>query len=343
MLLRNGVDLKPFNTMALAAPAAHFVQAETDAQLREALLLAEREGWQVTLLGGGSNMILAGPVSGLVVRVASRGRRVLSRGSEQVLIEAEAGESWHQLVCWALDLGLSGIENLALIPGTVGAAPVQNIGAYGVELCDCLDSVQALDRQTGELCWFDRGQCDFAYRDSRFKREAGRYVILRVRLRLWRQPRLAVDYAPLAEAWRATGLQAADARVVAALVMRIRQSKLPDPLTLPNAGSFFKNPVVPVDQAQRLAERFPSMPQYAQAGGGVKLAAAWLIDQAGWKGFRDGAVGVHSEQALVLVNHGGATGAQILALAARIRADVLTRYGVELEQEPPVVGAAALP
>lgn len=343
MLLRNGVDLKPFNTMALAAPAAHFVQAETDVQLREALLLAEREGWPVTLLGGGSNMILAGPVSGLVVRVASRGRRVLSRGSEQVLIEAEAGESWHQLVCWALDLGLSGIENLALIPGTVGAAPVQNIGAYGVELCDCLDSVQALDRQTGELCWFERGQCDFAYRDSRFKREAGRYVILRVRLRLWRQARLAVDYAPLAEAWRATGLQAADARVVAALVMRIRQSKLPDPLILPNAGSFFKNPVVPVDQAQRLAERFPSMPQYVQAGGGVKLAAAWLIDQAGWKGFRDGAAGVHSEQALVLVNHGGATGAQILALAARIRADVLTRYGVELEQEPPVVGAAALP
>ena len=143
-----------------------------------------------------------GPVSGLVVRVASRGRRVLSRGSEQVLIEAEAGESWHQLVCWALDLGLSGIENLALIPGTVGAAPVQNIGAYGVELCDCLDSVQALDRQTGELCWFERGQCDFAYRDSRFKREAGRYVILRVRLRLWRQARPAVDYAPLAEAWR---------------------------------------------------------------------------------------------------------------------------------------------
>ena len=343
MLLRNGVDLKPFNTMALAAPAAHFVQAETDAQLREALLLAEREGWPVMVLGGGSNMILAGPVSGLVVRVASRGRRVLSRGSEQVLIEAEAGESWHQLVCWALDLGLSGIENLALIPGTVGAAPVQNIGAYGVELCDCLDSVQALDRQTGELCWFERGQCDFAYRDSRFKREAGRYVILRVRLRLWRQARPAVDYAPLAEAWRATGLQAADARVVAALVMRIRQSKLPDPLILPNAGSFFKNPVVPVDQAQRLAERFPSMPRYAQAGGGVKLAAAWLIDQAGWKGFRDGAAGVHSEQALVLVNHGGATGAQILALAARIRADVLTRYGVELEQEPPVVGAAALP
>tara|TARA_Y100000758_G_scaffold301991_1_gene268948 strand:+ start:1367 stop:2392 length:1026 start_codon:yes stop_codon:yes gene_type:complete len=338
MRLRDGVDLQPFNTMALAAPAAHFVQVRSDAELQAALALAEREGWLVTLFGGGSNMILAGPVPGLVIRMASRGRRVLSRGTEQVLIEAEAGENWHQLVCWSLDLGLNGLENLALIPGTVGAAPVQNIGAYGVELCDCFDSLQALDRQTGELCWFKRADCDFAYRDSRFKREAGRYVILRVRLSLARQPRLAVGYAPLAEAWKATGLRVPDARVVAALVAQIRQSKLPDPAVLPNAGSFFKNPVVSADQAQGLAQRFPAMPQFAQADGSVKLAAAWLIDQAGWKGFRDGAAGVHKEQALVLVNHGGASGAQILQLAARIRADVLARYGVELEQEPPVIG-----
>ncbi|RGP56705.1 UDP-N-acetylmuramate dehydrogenase [Pseudomonas abyssi] len=338
MRMQEGADLKPFNSMALSAPAEHLLEVANDRELREALALAQRNGWPLTLMGGGSNLILAGAVSGLVVRMVSRGRRVLSRDAEQVVIQAEAGESWHQLVCWSLDLGLSGLENLALIPGTVGAAPVQNIGAYGVELCDCFDSLQALDRETGELCWFDREQCSFAYRDSRFKRETGRYVILRVRLRLWRRARLRVGYAPLAAAWAATGLSEPDARVVAALVVRIRQSKLPDPQILPNAGSFFKNPVVSVGQARQLLERYPSMPQFTQADGTVKLAAAWLIDQAGWKGFRDGAAGVHSEQALVLVNHGGATGAQILELAARIRADVLARYGVELEQEPPVIG-----
>ena len=156
MRMQEGADLKPFNSMALSAPAEHLLEVANDRELREALALAQRNGWPLTLMGGGSNLILAGAVSGLVVRMVSRGRRVLSRDTEQVVIEAEAGENWHQLVCWSLDLGLSGLENLALIPGTVGAAPVQNIGAYGVELCDCFDSLQALDRETGELCWFDR-------------------------------------------------------------------------------------------------------------------------------------------------------------------------------------------
>ncbi|MEL0167861.1 MAG: UDP-N-acetylmuramate dehydrogenase [Pseudomonadaceae bacterium] len=338
LVLEFDADLQPFNSMAISERAERLVRVESDAELREALALADDHGWPVTLLGGGSNVVLAGPVAGLVILMGSRGRRVLARDADTVLIEAQAGENWHRLVCWSLDLGLSGLENLALIPGTVGAAPVQNIGAYGVEVRDLFDSLDALDRNTGEIRRFSRDQCAFAYRDSVFKRSGGRYVILRVRLRLQTRPQLQVEYAPLASAWAATGLARADARVVAELVMAIRRSKLPDPAAIPNAGSFFKNPLVSARQASALATQFPAMPRYVQADGQVKLAAGWLIDQAGWKGFREGPVGVHSEQALVLVNPGGGSGAQVLGLAERIRQDVSQRYGVVLEQEPPVVG-----
>lgn len=338
LALESDADLQPFNSMAISERAERLVRVESDAQLREALALADAHGWPVTLLGGGSNVVLAGPVPGLVLVMCSRGRRVLRRDGDAVLIEAEAGENWHRLVGWSLDLGLSGLENLALIPGTVGAAPVQNIGAYGVEVRDLFDSLDALDRETGEILGFSLEECEFAYRDSVFKREVGRYVILRVRLRLHTHAQLRVDYAPLAAAWAATGLARPDARVVAELVMSIRRSKLPDPSVMPNAGSFFKNPLVSASVASALAAQFPSMPQFLQTDGQVKLAAGWLIDQAGWKGFRDGPVGVHSEQALVLVNPGGGTGAQVLGLAEKIRQDVLQRYGVLLEQEPPVVG-----
>ena len=338
LTVESGVDLQPFNSMAIKARAEHLVRVQSDAQLRQALELAQASGWPVTLLGGGSNVVLAGDVAGLVVVMCSRGRRVLAREPRGVLIEAEAGENWHQLVCWTLDLGLAGLENLSLIPGTAGAAPVQNIGAYGVEVRELFDSLDALDRETGEIRSFSLQECAFAYRDSLFKRAAGRYVILRIRLCLQSRPCLRVDYAPLAAAWQATGLTRADARVVAELVMSIRRSKLPDPALIPNAGSFFKNPLVSARVADELAARFPTMPQFPQDGGEVKLAAGWLIDQAGWKGFRDGPVGVHREQALVLVNPGGGTGAQVLGLAEKIRQDVLQRYGVLLEQEPPVVG-----
>lgn len=332
------VDLQPYNSFAIAECAERLVWVERDAELIEALDLAAEQGWPVTLLGGGSNLVLAGPVPGLVIGMRSRGRRLLSRADGFAVIEAEAGENWHALVNWSLDLGLSGLENLALIPGTVGAAPVQNIGAYGVELCERFDSLDAWDRQQQRYCRLDAGQCRFAYRDSLFKQEPGRYVILRVRLRLPTRPDLRIDYAPLAAAWAATGLSRPDSRVVAELVCAIRRSKLPDPAVLGNAGSFFKNPLVEAEQAQALLARFPGMPHYPQADGRCKLAAGWLIDRAGWKGRRQGAVGVHAEQALVLVNHGGARGTEVLALAEAIQADIQQQFGVRLEMEPQRLG-----
>lgn len=334
------VSLRAFNSLAIDEPAEHWVSVSSEAELFAALTLALERSWPVSLLGGGSNLLLCGPVSGLVIHLALRGRRVLERSADRVLIEAAAGESWHQLVNWTLDLGLAGLENLSLIPGTAGAAPVQNIGAYGVELEQCLHSVDALDRQQDRVVTLDRAACRFAYRDSIFKRQAGRYVILRVRLTLRPQARAVqqISYAPLARAWAATGLQQPDARVVSALVCQIRRSRLPDPAQLPNAGSFFHNPLVSTAQADQLLARYPQLVHYPQADGQVKLAAGWLIDQAGWKGYREGAVGVHSEQALVLVNHGGARGRDILQLARRIQADIRRRYGVELQIEPQLLG-----
>ena len=337
--LQQDVALATMNTFGIDERAERLCFIHDETGLRGALELAARHGWEVNLIGGGSNLILSGPVPGLTLVMRSRGRRVLQRTADSVLIEGEAGENWHQLVCWSLDLGFHGLENLSLIPGTLGAAPVQNIGAYGVELCDLFESLDALDRSTGQVCRLDRQQCRFAYRDSLFKQQPGRYVILRVRLRLATRPVPRLDYAPLAAAWQAAGITRPDSRVVSRLVCDIRRSKLPDPAELGNAGSFFKNPLVSEPQARVLLDQYPGMPHYPQVNGTVKLAAGWLIEQAGWKGRCRERVGVHRDQALVLVNLGGARGADVMALAADIRRDVLGRFGVSLEMEPQLLGA----
>ncbi|WP_150303954.1 UDP-N-acetylmuramate dehydrogenase [Pseudomonas saliphila] len=338
LALIENADLRAHNTLGISEQVERLVFVENDRELTEALSLADQHAWAVTLLGGGSNLVLAGRVQGLVVVMRSRGRRVITRSGHSVVIEAEAGENWHALVNWTLDLGLSGLENLSLIPGTAGAAPVQNIGAYGVELKDVLESVEVYDRLTATTCQLSPGQCRFAYRDSLFKQEAGRYVILRVRLRLSSVTEPKLDYGPLANAWQATGLQRVDARVISELVCQIRRSKLPDPAQLANAGSFFKNPLVSAELALQLQHQWPGLPSFVQPDGRYKLAAGWLIDQAGWKGYRDGDAGVHREQALVLVNYGEARGEHIMTLASRIQADIQERFGVLLEMEPIVLG-----
>ena len=330
-------SLKPFNTFAVNARARYFAEARNDHEVREALAAARRLGLPLYVLGGGSNLLLTQDLEALVLRLNSRGIRVLADDGEQVLLEAEAGEPWHPFVLHSLALGLAGLENLSLIPGTVGAAPIQNVGAYGVEISDVFAGLTALDRTTGELCELDGAACAFAYRDSLFKQQAGRYIILRVRFALQRTAHLRLDYGPLRQRLQQMGVQQPTPRDVSEAVCSIRREKLPDPQVLGNAGSFFKNPLVSAEQADELRQRHPELVAYPQTDGQIKLAAGWLIEQAGWKGFREGDAAVHDRQALVLVNHGQATGKQLRALAQRIQVDIAARFGVTLEIEPNVI------
>ncbi|HBN8231098.1 MULTISPECIES: UDP-N-acetylmuramate dehydrogenase [Pseudomonas aeruginosa group] len=332
--LQEQCSLKPYNSFGIDVRARLLAHAHGEADVREALALARQRSLPLLVIGGGSNLLLTRDVEALVLRMASQGRRILSEASDMVLVEAEAGETWDPFVQWSLEQGLAGLENLSLIPGTVGAAPMQNIGAYGVELKDVFDSLTALDRQDGSLREFDREACRFGYRDSLFKQEPDRWLILRVRLRLSRRSGLHLDYGPVRQRLQEEGIANPTAQDVSRVICAIRREKLPDPAVLGNAGSFFKNPLVSATQAAMLRRTYPDLVAYPQADGQVKLAAGWLIDKGGWKGFRDGPVGVHAQQALVLVNHGGASGAQVQALAERIQADVRQRFGVELEREP---------
>lgn len=327
------LSLKPFNTFAVDVRAEQFVEVRDDAQIREALQYAQAREMAVLVIGGGSNLLLTRDREGLVMRMASRGIRIVSEKGAQVVVEAEAGEPWHGFVTHCLELGLAGLENLSLIPGTVGAAPMQNIGAYGVEIKDVFHSLTALDRQTGEVRDFIGHECAFGYRDSVFKQMPGRWLILRVRFTLSREAALRLDYGPVRQRLEEQGIVAPSAMDVSRAICSIRREKLPDPAELGNAGSFFKNPVIGAAQARALQLEYPGLVAYPQ-GDEVKLAAGWLIEQAGWKGFREGDAGVHRLQALVLVNYGHATGQQLQALALRIQADIAVRFGVELEMEP---------
>lgn len=328
------VSLKPFNTFGIDVKARYFTQARNDDDVRAALADAAQRHVAVLVIGGGSNLLLTHDIDALVLHMASRGRRVLSEQGERVVVEAEAGEPWHAFVQWSLEQGLSGLENLSLIPGTVGAAPMQNVGAYGVEIKDVFAGLTALDRQTGELRDFGLEECAFGYRDSLFKREPGRWLILRVRFALDRTLRAHLDYGPVRQRLSEQGIEQPTAQAISDAICSIRREKLPDPLELGNAGSFFKNPVVSAALTEQIRARYPSVVAYPQANGQVKLAAGWLIEQAGWKGHREGDAGVHRLQSLVLVNYGQATGVQLHELARKIQADILERFGVELEMEP---------
>ncbi|PVZ39468.1 UDP-N-acetylmuramate dehydrogenase [Pseudomonas sp. CC120222-01a] len=328
------VSLKAYNTFGIDVKARYFTQAHCDDEVREALAQARQRELAVQVIGGGSNLLLTRDIDAVVLHMASRGRRVLSDDGERVVVEAEAGEPWHPFVQWSLAQGYCGLENLSLIPGTVGAAPMQNVGAYGVEVKDVFAGLTALDRETGELRDFDLEACAFGYRDSVFKRNAGRWLILRVRYALSRTLRAHLDYGPVRQRLLEQGVEQPSAQAISDAICSIRREKLPDPSELGNAGSFFKNPVVSAGLVERIRARYPGVVAYPQADGQVKLAAGWLIEQAGWKGYREGDAGVHRLQSLVLVNYGQASGAQVYALAQRIQADILERFGVELEMEP---------
>ncbi len=338
-----GAPLSALNTFGIAATARVLWRVESAADVTQVVrALRDEPGGAPLVLGGGSNLLLTGDLERPVLQVAIRGRRVVSDDGESVVVEAGAGEPWDPLVRWTLAQGAAGLENLALIPGTAGAAPIQNIGAYGVEQRDTFDSLDAVDLVDGTTRRFDAADCAFGYRDSVFKGpDGGRWLVVAVRWRLSRTPRLAIDYGELRDELARAGVAAPGPVDVADAVSAIRRRKLPDPATLGNAGSFFKNPVVPAALADALRAREPGLPAW-QAGERVKLSAAWMIDRCGWKGHRDGDAGVHAAHALVLVNHGAATGAQLLALARRIRDSVRARFGVELEPEPVIAGPATL-
>jgi UDP-N-acetylmuramate dehydrogenase len=332
--LQSSVSLKPFNTFGVDVRARLFAEAHSDADVREALAYSTQHGISLLVIGGGSNLLLSGDIDALVLRMASRGIRLTHEDCGGAIVEAEAGEPWHAFVLDMLARGLSGLENLSLIPGTVGAAPMQNIGAYGVEIKDVFHSLVALDRLSGELREFSAQDCAFGYRDSVFKREVGRWLILRVRFKLNYAATLHLDYGPVRQRLQEQGISEPTPIHVSRAICAIRSEKLPDPALLGNAGSFFKNPLVSAQLAEQIKQQHPGVVAYPQADGQVKLAAGWLIEQAGWKGFRDGDAGVHTLQSLVLVNYGAATGAQLLDLAQRIQADIQQRFGVSLEMEP---------
>ncbi|MFO7993252.1 MAG: UDP-N-acetylmuramate dehydrogenase [Marinobacter sp.] len=336
--IQENVFLGEMNSLGIAARARYFVSVTSLEALREALNWASAESAQPLILGGGSNLVFAGDYQGLVIRMANARRCWEHVDGDGATLVLGAGENWHDVVMYAAAAGYRGIENLALIPGTVGAAPVQNIGAYGTELRDTLLEVSALDRHTGHEVTLTNSLCHFSYRDSVFKHEPGRYVITTVRLRLSRSRPFSLDYRDLAEYFDGQDARCLTPLDVANGVMAVRRRKLPDPSQLPNAGSFFKNPVVALDTWHSLQQSYPDIAGHP-GDDSAKVAAAWLIDQCGWKGYRNGRVGVHNRQALVLVNHSNGNGQDVLALADRIRRDVEARFGIALEMEPGVVGS----
>ncbi|TFW28489.1 UDP-N-acetylmuramate dehydrogenase [Duganella callida] len=326
--------LESLNTFGIAATARAYLRVTK----KEQLLGIYADGAWVSLkkliLGGGSNLLLTGDFDGLVLHMALEGKEIIGGDDQHHYVRAAAGENWHAFVQWTLAQGLGGLENLALIPGTVGAAPIQNIGAYGLEIKDVFHSVSVYDPHSGETRVMSGAECRFGYRDSVFKREGGHLIILDVTFALPKQWQPNLRYAELAQALAERGIAAPTPQQVADIVIAIRRRKLPDPAEIGNAGSFFKNPVVPAAQCAALLERFPKLVHHAQPDGSEKLAAGWLIDQCGWKGKQLGKAGVYPKQALVLVNTGGASGADVVALAQAIQADVQARYGVLLEPEP---------
>ena len=330
--LQQQVDLSSYNSFGVAARADWFMAVKTPEDVLKAREHAATERLPVLILGEGSNILFLKDFPGLVLHVANRGIEMVE---ESGLVTAAAGENWHELVTRCLQRGLHGLENLALIPGTVGAAPVQNIGAYGVELQQFVERVDAINLRTGEKESLDRKACDFAYRDSVFKREPQTpRVILSLTLKLDLGWKPVVDYGALRDALPGANPTPQE---LYDTVCAVRRSKLPDPAELGNAGSFFKNPVISSDKYERLKSAHPGLPGFPDGEGLVKVPAAWLLEQAGWKGKRRGAAGVHEAHALVLVNHGGASGEEIFLLAQEMSASILNRFGIALQPEVRII------
>ena len=340
--VESNVELAGHTTFGIPAKARWFAEVASVEALRQALDWAKERNLEVLVLGGGSNMLFHGDVEALVVQILIRGLEVVSDDGRHIRVSVGAGEVWHDFVMQTLDKGWGGLENLSLIPGSVGASPMQNIGAYGVEIKDHFAWLDAVRLSDGALQRFTKEDCAFGYRESVFKRaEKGKWILVRVAFDLDRESPLRMGYGAIEQELASIPAERRTHKDVSDAVIRIRQSKLPDPREIGNAGSFFKNPTVPEEKATALASTYPDMPQYPQPSGQVKLAAGWLIEQAGWKGHNRETHGVHDRQALVLVHHGGATGKEVWALAQDIMASVQSTFGVTLEPEVNQIGLEA--
>jgi UDP-N-acetylmuramate dehydrogenase len=331
-------SLRAYNSFGLPAAAAVLVRLGSETDVKRVVNHPEFGTSKKLILGGGSNLVLTRDVAAVVLKVEIPGRRLVDQTPEAWVVEAGAGENWHDFVAWTLQQGWPGLENLAMIPGLVGAAPVQNIGAYGVELKDRFESLDGVDLVTGRSVTLVASQCAFGYRDSVFKHLlAGKTLITRVRFRLPRPWQPVIGYLDLQRRVHDTGNPQPDAQTVFDWVCAIRRAKLPDPALIGNAGRFFKNPVVSAEQCRDIIGRDPSVVHYPLPDGSAKLAAGWLIDACGWKGKSIGQAGVYEHQALVLVNRGGAIGAEVLTLARAIQESVYGRFGIRLEPEPVIL------
>jgi UDP-N-acetylmuramate dehydrogenase len=343
MLVQKNVPLQSCNTLHIVAKAQALLRISSQADAQAVVASEEWGPKPKFVLGGGSNIVLTGDVKPLVLKVEIKGRCLVEETAKAFVVQAGAGENWHDFVTWTLAQGYAGLENMALIPGTVGAAPVQNVGAYGVELQDRFDSLDAVDLQTGQLFTLNAAQCAFGYRDSVFKHAssslglAGRALITQVRFALPKPWRPVLGYADIEKKMTADGVAQPTAQQIYQWVCDIRRAKLPDPAVIGNVGSFFKNPTVSPEQCEDIIARDPKIVHYHLADGTVKLAAGWLIDACGWKGKTIGNAGVYERQALVLVNRGGATGGEMMTLAKAIQTSVYERFGILLEPEPVVV------
>ncbi len=328
-------SLKPFNTFGIEATARYLTEAEEVLGLKKILVDEQFRAVPKLFLGGGSNVLFTKDYDGLVVLIKLKGIEKVKEDKTHQWIKAGAGVNWHQFVLYTIDQNLGGLENLSLIPGTVGAAPMQNIGAYGVEIKDTFDSLEALHLPTGELQTFTKADCRFGYRESIFKHALkGQYIITSVTFRLVRNPvTFNTSYGDIQKTLQERGINEPTLKAVSDAVIQIRQSKLPDPKEIGNAGSFFKNPIISQSHFSRLLTQHPDLPSYPAETGFVKIPAGWLIEQTGWKGVQVGNVGVHKRQALVLVNYGHGSGAEIQHLSETIQAAVKHKFDVDLQVE----------
>lgn len=330
-MIQININLKEYNTFGISVKAEMFAVFSSIEELKQ--ILSHRNGKDLLVLGGGSNLLLTKDFDGLVIKNEIKRFEVIEETASEVIVESGAGENWHEFVLNCIDKGFGGIENLSLIPGSVGASPMQNIGAYGVEIKDVFESLSAFHIASGEIHYFDKTKCEFGYRESIFKNKVkGEYIILTVTFRLTKNPTINSSYGAINEQLKVMGIQVPTIKELSAAVIAIRQSKLPDPKIIGNAGSFFKNPTVEIALLEQIQKNYPDIPNYP-AVNGKKLAAGWLIEKAGWKGRTFDNYGVHKLQALVLVNYGNCTGQEILDLSSQIIQDVFEKFGVLLERE----------